>query len=95
MAEPTGTALRITRQSTTSRPTRTHGTSMESSDNGASNGLFFLFLLHTLFKEIMDHRLQASRPIKDNSYCECSLTIVRTAPAPGTYNFTLVAYNVQ
>eukprot|EP00978_Attheya_sp_CCMP212_P021921 scaffold64477_cov52-Attheya_sp.AAC.3 len=26
------------------------------------------FSLHTLFKEIMDHRLQASRPIKDNSY---------------------------
>eukprot|EP00978_Attheya_sp_CCMP212_P034635 scaffold146163_cov62-Attheya_sp.AAC.1 len=62
------TALRIARQSTISRPTRTRSTSMESADDGASNALFFLFLLHTLFKEIMDHRLQASRPIKDNSY---------------------------
>eukprot|EP00978_Attheya_sp_CCMP212_P001330 scaffold2781_cov69-Attheya_sp.AAC.1 len=28
--------------------------------------LFFLFRLHRLFKEIMDHRLLASHPIKDS-----------------------------
>eukprot|EP00978_Attheya_sp_CCMP212_P045115 scaffold334095_cov51-Attheya_sp.AAC.1 len=37
MAEPMG--LRIARQSTISRPTRTRGTSMESADDGASYGL--------------------------------------------------------
>ena len=44
--------------------------------------LFFLFLLRTLFKEIMDHRLQASRRIKDNSYfisiLDCSLRVIMT-----------------
>eukprot|EP00978_Attheya_sp_CCMP212_P020430 scaffold58467_cov29-Attheya_sp.AAC.1 len=86
------TALRIARQSTISRPTRTRGTSTsESADDGASNGLcmcsagqkcaflrrygvhFTSFILplsstHALQGNNRLYRLQASRPIKDNSY---------------------------
>jgi hypothetical protein len=42
--------------------------------------LFFFFLLHTLFKEIMDHRLQASRRIKDNSYFYVGVQYRRIRP---------------